>query len=270
MIGYRCIACAETQTVDFEGLVCPVCGNNLDILYDYSAAAEAFPRKLGSHPVDIFDYGELLPVARETPFPLRVGATPLYAVPRLGESLGLTNLYLKDESGNPSASIKDRASAVALQRAVETGAEVVAAASTGNAGSSLACLSASLGVRSVVFVPETAPVAKLTQLLSYGATVLAVRGNYDECFDLCLASSAEFGWFNRNTGHNPFTREGKKTCAYEIWQAFAGELPDRICQARVDRRLTPADPERPKPRSGVRDRVQIQPLAAWARRERAR
>lgn len=234
MIGYRCIACATPQTADYGGFVCPACGNNLDIVYDYSAVAEAFTQKLGSQPVDIFDYAELLPVAQETSFPLRIGATPLYVAPALGEFLGLENLYLKDESGNPSASIKDRASAIALRRAIETGAGVVAAASTGNAGSSLACLSAALGVRAVVFVPETAPVAKLTQLLSYGARVLAVRGRYDECFDLCMTACEEFGWFNRNTGHNPFTREGKKTCTYEIWQAFGGELPDRIVVATGD------------------------------------
>jgi len=234
MIGYRCIACAKTQAANYDGFVCPACGNNLDILYDYSAAAEGFTQKLGSQPVDIFDYAGLLPVARETSFPLRIGATPLYAVPALGEFLGLSNLYLKDESGNPSASIKDRASAIALQRAIETGAGIVAAASTGNAGSSLGCLSAALGVRAVVFVPETAPIAKLTQLLSYGARVLAVRGRYDDCFDLCMAACEEFGWFNRNTGHNPFTREGKKTCAYEIWRDFGGELPDRIVVATGD------------------------------------
>ncbi len=234
MIGYSCIACAETQPAEYDGFLCPACGNNLDILYDYAAAAEAFPRQLGSSPVDIFDFAELLPVFRKTPFPLRIGATPLYAAPRLGESAGLANLYLKDESCNPSASIKDRASAIALQRALETGAGVVAVASTGNAGSSTACLAAALGLGAVVFVPESAPVPKLTQLLSYGARVLAVRGSYDDAFELCLAASEEFGWFNRSTGHNPFTREGKKTCTYEIWQALGGELPDRIVVAVGD------------------------------------
>jgi threonine synthase len=142
--------------------------------------------------------------------------------------LGLSNLYLKDDTLNPSASIKDRASAVALRRAIDIGATSVSAASTGNAGSSLACLAAALGLRAYVFVPESAPAAKLTQLLSFGARVLAVRGNYDDAFDLCLAASDEFGWFNRSTGYNPFTREGKKTCAYEIWQDLDGRVPDRV------------------------------------------
>ena len=213
--------------------MCPACGGNLDIVYDYAAAAQRFPAVTATA-TDLFDYAALLPVGRPAPFPLRVGATPLYRADRLGKAVGIERLYLKDESGNPSASIKDRASAVALQRAIETGARTVATASTGNAGSSLACLAAALDMPAVVFVPASAPVAKLTQLLSYGAMVLAVRGNYDAAFELCLAASNEFGWFNRNTGFNPFTREGKKTCVYEIWQALGGKLPDRIIVATGD------------------------------------
>ena len=234
MIGYRCTACASTRDADFDGFVCPDCGGNLDIQYDYEKAARTFPSAARGEPRDIFDYAALLPAFPDKSFPLRVGATPLYKPTRLGASLGLERLFLKDESGNPSASIKDRASAVALQRAIDTQAGVIAAASTGNAGSSLACLSAALGRRAVVFVPESAPVAKLTQLLSYGATVLAVRGNYDDAFELCLEASREFGWFNRNTGYNPFTREGKKTCSYEIWHAMGGDMPERIVVATGD------------------------------------
>jgi len=229
MNGYRCFACAEKQPVDFAGFLCPSCGGNLDITYDYAATADEIERSFHDGPNDIFGYAPLLPVNKlDTPFPLRVGGTPLYTVPRLAESLRLRHLYLKDDTLNPSASIKDRASAVALRRAMDIGATVVSAASTGNAGSSLACLAAALGLRVYVFVPESAPVAKLTQLLSFGARVFAVRGNYDDAFDLCLAASDEFGWFNRNTGYNPFTREGKKTCAYEIWQNLDHRVPDRV------------------------------------------
>ena len=221
MNGYRCIACSETQTADFAGFVCPSCGNNLEITYDYAAIRKDFAQD--------FDYAPFLPVSRlDTPFPLKVGRTPLTAAPRLGASLGLRNLYLKDETSNPSASTKDRATAVTLRRAMDIGANVVAVASTGNAGSSLACLAAALGLRAIVFVPESAPVAKLTQALSFGATVLAVRGTYDDAFDLCLAAANEFGWFNRSTGYNPFTREGKKTCAYEIWEDLGRRVPDRV------------------------------------------
>lgn len=229
MNGYRCIACSAKQTADFAGFVCPRCGGNLDITYDYAAIASGLAEGFGDNRTDLFRYAPLLPVrALDAPFPLRVGGTPLYAAPRLGGLLGLHNLYLKDDTVNPSASTKDRAGAVTLRRAIDIGADVVAVASTGNAGSSLACLAAALGVRAVVFVPERAPVAKLAQSLSFGATVFAVRGNYDDAFDLCLAASREFGWFNRSTGYNPFTREGKKTCAYEIWESLGGRVPDRI------------------------------------------
>lgn len=221
MNGYCCIACNTTQAADFAGFVCPACGGNLEVTYDYQAIRDEF--------VKDFDYSPFLPVSRlDTPFPLRVGRTPLIAATRLGESLGLGNLYLKDETRNPSASTKDRATAVALRRARDVGAETVAVASTGNAGSSLACLAAALDMRAVVFVPESAPIAKLTQALSFGATVLAVRGSYDDAFDLCLQASSELGWFNRSTGYNPFTREGKKTCAYEIWEDLDRRVPDRI------------------------------------------
>jgi len=221
MNGYCCVSCATTQAADFAGFVCPSCGGNLEVSYDYEAIREEF--------VQDFDYSPFLPVSRlVAPFPLRVGRTPLIAAARLGETLGLGDLYLKDETRNPSASTKDRATAVALRRARDVGANTVAVASTGNAGSSLACLAAALDMRAIVFVPENAPIAKLTQALSFGATVLAVRGNYDDAFDLCLKASSEFGWFNRSTGYNPFTREGKKTCAYEIWEDLGRRVPDRV------------------------------------------
>jgi threonine synthase len=223
MNGYRCIACDVTQSGDYAGFVCPSCGANLDVRYDYDAARGGFGE--GN---DIFRYCALLPIRHAgTSLPLKIGGTPLYKTERLGETIGLRNLYLKDDTVNPSASIKDRASAVALQRALQTGADTVAVASTGNAGSSTACVAAAMGLRALVFVPENTPAPKLTQSLAYGATVLAVRGNYDDAYDLCLSAAHEFGWFNRSTGFNPFTREGKKTCSYEIWEQL-GRVPDRV------------------------------------------
>jgi len=229
MNGYRCFACAAEQPANFDGMLCPCCGGNLDITYDYDSIATNIAGGFGNSARELFRYQPLLPVAKPAaPLTLRVGGTPLYQASRLGKKAGLQSLYLKDDSCNPSASFKDRASAVAIRRAIETGAEVISAASTGNAGSSLACLAAAYGMKSVIFVPEKAPAAKLAQALSFGAIVLAVRGNYDDAFDLCLAASTEFGWFNRSTGSNPFTREGKKTCSFEIWEDLGGRVPDRI------------------------------------------
>jgi threonine synthase len=178
---------------------------------------------------DIWRYAHLLPISDiSVAPPLSVGRSPMYHAKNLGELFGLDHLYLKDDGRNPSASLKDRASAVALANAIEKGAGIVTAASTGNAGCSMACLSASVGMPSVIFVPESAPEAKIAQLLIFGATVVAVRGSYDDAFDLCLEVTDEFGWYNRNTGYNPYTREGKKTCLFEICEEFNWKAPDVI------------------------------------------
>lgn len=235
MIGYQCFACSGKQALDFEGFLCPVCGGNLDIIYDYERMVPEISEDFGKGSNDLFRFAALLPLKQpRTPFPLRVGGTPLYPVRQLDEMGEMCNLHLKDETLNPSASLKDRASAVTIGRAMDVGAGVVAVASTGNAGSSLACLAAATGLKSVVFVPASAPVAKLTQMLAFGARVLAVHGSYDDAYDLCLAASSEFGWFNRSTGYNAFTREGKKTCAYEIWQDLGGLVPDRVLVSTGD------------------------------------
>ena len=235
MNGYRCFACSAVQSAGFEGFLCPSCGGNLDVRYDYDEAATSIDKSFGKGSNDLFRFSALLPLRQpRPPFELRVGGTPLYPVQAPGEMTGMCRLYLKDETLNPSASLKDRASAVAIGRALDVGAGVVSVASTGNAGSSLACLAAATGLASVVFVPASAPIAKLTQMLVFGARVLAVRGNYDDAYDLCLAASAEFDWYNRSTGYNPFTREGKKTCAYEIWQDLGGRVPDRILVSTGD------------------------------------
>jgi threonine synthase len=231
MTGYLCIACATAQPADYDGFACPSCGGNLDVRYDYDAVSSDLANGFDRRARGIFRYRALLPVNEPEPgsaFPLRVGATPLYRAGRLGRRAGLDRLFLKDDTVNPSASYKDRASAVVLCRALEIGAGVVATASTGNAGTSLACLAAALGLEAVVFVPESAPAAKLAQLRAYGAQVLAVRGNYDDAYDLCLAACDAFGWYNRSTGCNPFTREGKKTCAFELWEDLGGRVPDRV------------------------------------------
>lgn len=224
--GFRCFRCGTEQGADFEGSLCPACGGNLEIRYQW-------PKEEGHWWVDdsrsdIFRYRALLPVSDlSLASPLRVGMTPLYETTRLGENAGLNKLFLKDDGQNPSASFKDRAGAVALVRARETGASVLCGASTGNAGSSMACLAASVGMPCVIFVPEKAPAAKIAQLLIFGAKVLAVKGTYDDAFDLCMEVCDQRGWFNRNTGHNPFTREGKKTAAFELFEQL-GEIPDWV------------------------------------------
>jgi threonine synthase len=139
--------------------------------------------------------------------------------------LGLKQLWLKDESFNPTASLKDRASTIVIRHALEIEAQTVVTASTGNAGAALAGMAAALGRRAVVFAPRDAPQAKVAQLLVFGAQVLLVDGSYDDAVDLSLKTAEAFGWYCRNTGTNPFTLEGKKTAALEIWEAmFSGKI----------------------------------------------
>ena len=144
---------------------------------------------------------------------------PLYIrLQRLKKALGLKNLWIKDEGRNPTASFKDRASAVVVARAKQIKAEVVVTASTGNAGAALAGMSAAINQKAVIFAPKSAPPAKIAQLLIYGSQVILVDGNYDQAFDLTIEASKEFGWYCRNTGYNAFTAEGKKTAGLEIWE----------------------------------------------------
>lgn len=223
MTTYRCLACGTVQATNFTGFTCPACGQNLELVYDYAAAARAtwLDRR------DIFRYAPLLPLRNLDLIPrVRVGQTPLYRAERLDARAGEAQVWVKDDGQNPSASFKDRAGAVALAVARERGASVIAGATTGNAGSSMACLAASVGMDCVIFLPETAPPAKVAQLLVFGAKVIAVRGNYDQAFDLCGEVCRTRGWFNRNTGSNPFTREGKKTCSFEVWEQLGRRVPD--------------------------------------------
>jgi len=222
VLGLKCTICGAEYAVDDVAYVCPKHGDDgiLDVVYDYAAIkGRVSPIQLAHSPVDtgIWRYKPLLPVEPDSPVPpLRVGWTPLYAAPRLAEPLGLKHVWLKDDGMNPTASFKDRASALAVVKAREAGAQTVTTASTGNAAAALAGLAASAGLQSVIFVPKTAPQAKIAQHLTYGARVLLVDGTYDDAFELTLKVAREFGWYNRNTAYNPYTSEGKKTAAYEI------------------------------------------------------
>lgn len=221
--GYKCSLCGAEYLQGQVTYTCPKDGGNLDILLDYETIKKKFqPEDITSRTESsLWRYLPLLPVGEpdgdSTPLHA-AGWTPVFALPRLAEKLNLKHLWLKDESRNPTASFKDRASAVVVTRARETKAEVVVTASTGNAGAALAGMSAAVGQKAVIFAPKSAPQAKVAQLLIFGARVILVDGTYDEAFDLSIKASNEFGWYCRNTGYNPFTLEGKKTAAFEIWE----------------------------------------------------
>jgi threonine synthase len=138
------------------------------------------------------------------------------------------DLWIKDDGRNPTGSLKDRASAMVVAHAMRLNVAVVTTASTGNAAAALAGIAASIGMRAVIFVPSSAPEAKIAQLRVYGAEVNLVQGTYDEAFDLCLVTAEKNGWYCRNTGINPYTTEGKKTVSYEIAEQLGWESPDVV------------------------------------------
>ncbi len=228
--GLRCLLCGTSYGYD-SLFTCPRCGDQgiLDVRYDYAAARGPLLENLHERPYDLWRYRELLPVSPDHHLPhLQIGWTPVYDVHRLAHAFGLRKVYLKDDGRNPTNSFKDRASAIGVLKALEYGFDAIACASTGNAASSLAGLSAAVGLKSFIFVPERAPQPKITQLLIFGATVLKIRGTYEQAFDLCKEACDAFGWYNRNSGTNPFLVEGKKTAGLEIAEQCRAHIPDWV------------------------------------------
>lgn len=226
----ECMICGEIYVPGEVEYVCPEHGNHgtLDVVYDYDHLSHSVTRS-GLEGESMWRYRALLPVLPHPALPpLRIGWTPLLAVPALAVEAGVATLWIKDETGQPTGSLKDRASAMAVVKAGETGARVITTASTGNAAAALAGVAASVGGDSVIFVPATAPEAKVAQLLAYGSRVLLVDGSYDQAVDLCLEVGRRRGWYNRTTGYNPYMTEGKKTVAYEIAEQLGWEVPDAI------------------------------------------
>jgi len=231
VIGFKCFDCARQFRGDEIDYVCAVCGGNLDVLYDYDyvGAQLTKARLAADRNLSMWRYRPLLPIADASPVPpLAVGWTPVYDCPRLAVQFAIKQLLIKDDGRNPTASFKDRPSALAVIKATEARAPVITTASSGNAGSALAGVCASVRMRSVIFVPSQAPAAKVAQLVIYGATVVLVEGTYDEAYDLCLGAAARFGWYQRSTGFNPYTREGKKTAALEICEQLNWQVPDKV------------------------------------------
>lgn len=228
---FTCSLCGTEYSPEDVTYTCPKDGGNLNVILNYDEIKAKFsPDKFMDLPeASLWRYLNLLPVTDPgglgTPL-RRAGWTPVYKSTRLADKLGLQDLWIKDESPNPTASFKDRASAIVVARAAQIGAEITVAASTGNAGAALAGMAAAVGAKAVIFAPKTAPPAKIAQLIVFGAKVLLVDGNYDQAFDLSIEATETFGWYNRNTGFNPFTAEGKKTAAFEIWEQVIRQMPE--------------------------------------------
>jgi threonine synthase len=228
---YRCTDCGAEYPKGEITYRCPACGGseapgemqkgNLEIVIDSD-----YLKELGSRaeldPDDFLPY----PIPHKATYP--VGDTPLVAPRRLREKTGFDQLLLKNDGMNPSGSYKDRASQVVAAQALHHGENTVTVASTGNAGSAMACAGAAYGLEVILFVPETAPENKLLQSVLYGTKVLPVKGSYDTAFALSLEYTAKYGGINRNTGFNPMTVEGKKSLSIELYKELGGKIPDYL------------------------------------------
>ena len=226
----KCVKCGKTYDAVPDLTNCE-CGGILDIVYDYDYIRTRLTKEKLAARQDhtMWRYRELLPVEEDTPnTPLRVGWSPLYEEPRLAEQLGLKRLWVKDDGQNPTASLKDRASAMAVAKAREAGAKVIACSSTGNAASSLAGNAAAAGLKTYIFVPSRAPKGKVAQLMTFGATVISVQGSYEETFELSKQAIDRWGWYNRNAAINPYLSEGKKTVSLEIAEQLGWKMPDYL------------------------------------------
>jgi len=230
----KCQNCHKEYQTNAIEYTCPDCGpllGTLEVVYDYSQIRKSFSKEnLKSNPLpNHWRYLPLLPIENpEFIQPLEVGWTPIYSLKNTADNLGIKSLWVKDDGRNPTASFKDRASSVAVVKALEKKTKIITAASTGNAASSLSAFTALAGLETIIFVPKNAPQAKLAQLLLFGAKVLQVNGNYDQAFDLCCQAAEKWGWYNRSTAINPYLGEGKKTAALEICEQLNWQIPDYV------------------------------------------
>ena len=231
IIGLKCHRCGNMVSTEPFHYTCPKCSRNLDVVYNYELIRDAWSKADLEQNRDssIWRYLPLLPVSKApVNTSLRVGGTPLVNFPAIAKTHQLASFQIKDDSRNPSGSLKDRATELSIQHALELGKHTLVAASTGNAGSSLAALTAHHGLKSIIFTPAAAPMAKLTQIRQHGARLVPVEANYDQAFDLAFDWAARHGHYSRNTGINPFLSEGKKTVALEIAEQSGWQVPDHI------------------------------------------
>ena len=237
ILNLQCVNCGKEYKTRDSDYVCNSCSGTLEVNYDYKLIKKRLDYDVleSNTSYNMWRYLDLLPIDDHDDIPpVQLGWTPLYKADELAERLGISQLFIKDEGRNPTGSIKDRGSAVAVARALEVGAKVITDASSGNASDSLACLTSNLNIKTVIFSSKNTPEPKLVQLYVYGADVIRVDGSYDDAFELCRRASEKFGWYNRAAGYNPYAREGKKTCAFEICEQLQWEAPDKVIVAAGD------------------------------------
>jgi threonine synthase len=227
--GLRCRECGRTYPA--EALhVCEWCFGPLEVVYDYDAIAATISReRVAAGPKTIWRYADLLPASAHGAVDLGAGLTPLVRADRLGAELGLSDLWLKNDTVNPTGSFKDRVVSVALTRARELGFKVAACASTGNLANSVAAHAARAGMRSVVCIPADLEVPKVLTTAVFGGVLVALTGNYDDVNRLCAELASEYPtWAFVNVNVRSYYAEGSKTLAFEVAEQFGWAVPDHV------------------------------------------
>jgi threonine synthase len=226
--GLRCRECGREYEVA-PVYTCEWCFGPLEVTYDYDAVAAAVSREgIAAGPASIWRYADLLPVDRGHAVDLGAGFTPLVRADRLAAALGLGEVWVKNDTLNPTNSFKDRVASVALSKALEFGFKTAACASTGNLANSVAAHAARAGLRSFVFIPSNLERAKVVTTAVYGGNVVAIEGNYDDVNRLCAELAGTYRWAFVNVNVRPFYAEGSKTLAYETAEQLGWETPDHV------------------------------------------
>jgi threonine synthase len=226
VLELECTNCGKKFEADVEQHVC-ICGKPLFAKYDLKKAAGTLTlANLSTRPRTLWRYAEVLPEGE--PVTLGEGMTALLAVRRLGASMGLEHLYVKDEGLNPTGSFKARGMAAAVTRAKQLGAKTLAAPTAGNAGGALAAYAAAAGLAAVIVMPSDTPMANVMECRAFGAKVIQLDGLISDCGKYVAERKDREGWYDVSTLKEPYRVEGKKTMGYELWEQFGGKLPDVI------------------------------------------
>src|SRR3984893_7650261 len=222
----QCSECGKKYDAEVEQHLC-TCGKPLLVRYDLkSAAATLTLENLSKRPGNLWRYREVLPPG--APVTLGEGMTPLIPATRLGASMGLRRLYVKDEGLNPTGSFKARGMTAAVTRAKQLGAKVLAAPTAGNAGGALAAYAGAAGIPAVIVMPADTPAANVMECQAFGAKVVKLDGLISDCGKYVAERKDREGWYDVSTLKEPYRVEGKKTMGYELWEQFGGKLPDVI------------------------------------------
>ncbi len=226
--GLRCRECGHEYEVA-PIYTCEWCFGPLEVVYDYDAIRSSVSReKIAAGPASLWRYSDLLPVVSDSAVDLGTGYTPLVRADRLAEALGLGEVWVKNDTRNPTNSFKDRVVSVALSKALEFGFKTVACASTGNLANSVAAHAARAGLKSYVFVPADLEAGKIVTTSLYGGNVVAVNGNYDDVNRLCAELAGTYPWAFVNVNVRPFYAEGSKTLAFETAEQLGWTTPDHV------------------------------------------